>query len=280
MKFWNHKTVIGTLRAVAGKLADDQIPARAAQMAFYFFLSLFPTVVILMAAAYAFADAQWLVRNALLWRLDAVAPRQAAAFFGPLLDHLAQRPAVSLFWGPIALWAASSGMAATIHGLNAAWGIDDRRGWLRARLIGLALTVALLVLTSAATLLLAFADPAVRQIAQRDGWHSGCVIAWRIGHWPIAIGLAVLAFDLLYHFGPNRAKPKWRWFSAGTLLALLLWLLASIGLDFYVSSVRSYSSAYGPIGTVIVLMLWLYLTSIAILAGAEVNARLERTQFE
>ena len=107
MQFWNHKTVAGTLRAVAGKLADDQIPARAAQMAFYFFLSLFPTVVILMAAAYAFADAQWLVRNALLWRLDAVAPRQAAAFFGPLLDHLAQRPAVSFFWGPIALWAAS-----------------------------------------------------------------------------------------------------------------------------------------------------------------------------
>ena len=278
MKFWNHKTVAGTLHAVAGKLADDQIPGRAAQMAFHFFLSLFPTVVILMAAAHAFADAQWLVRNAVLWRLDSVAPRQATAFFAPLIDHLAQRPAVSFFWGPIALWAASSGMAATIHGLNAAYGIDDRRGWWRARLIGLALTVALLVLTSAATLLLAFADPFVRQVAAREGWHSGVVLAWRIGHWPIAIGLAVLAFDLLYHYGPNRAQPKWRCFSAGTLLALVLWLLASIGLDFYVSSVRNYSSAYGPIGTVIVLMLWLYLTSIAILAGAEVNAQLELTQ--
>ncbi len=278
MPFWNHKTVVGTLRAVAGKLADDEIPGRAAQMAFYFFLSLFPTVVILMAAASAFADAQWLVRNAVLWRIDSVAPSQASAFFKPLLDHLAQRPTVSFFWGPIALWAASSGMAATIRGLNAAWGIDDRRGWLRARLIGLALTVALLVLTTAATLLLAFADPFVRQIAERDGWHSGFVLAWRIGHWPIAIGLAVLAFDLLYHYGPNRAKPKWRWLAGGTLLALLLWLLASIGLNFYVTNVRSYSSAYGPIGTVIVLMLWLYLTSIAVLAGAEVNARLERTQ--
>lgn len=276
MQFWNGKTVVDTLRAVIGKLAADEIPARAAQMAFYFFLSLFPTVVILMAAAYSFADAQWLVRNAVLWRLDSFAPSQSAAFFRPLLDHLAQRPTGSFFWAPIALWAASSGMAATIHGLNAAWGIDDRRSWWRARLIGLALTVALLVLTTAATLLLAFADPVVRQMAEREGWHGGLLLAWRIGHWPIAIGLAVLAFDLLYHYGPNRSRPKWRWFSAGTLVALALWLLASLGLDFYVSSVRNYSTVYGPVGTVIVLMLWIYLTSIAVLVGAEVNARLEK----
>ncbi len=268
---------LAVLRAVAGKLADDEIPGRAAQMAFYFFLSLFPTVVLLMAAAHTFADAQWLVRNAVLWRLDSVAPGQAANFFKPLLDHLAQRPYVPFLWGPIALWAASSGMAATIRGLNAAYGIDDRRGWWRARLIGLALTVGLLVLTTLAMLLLAYGDPLMRSIAERRGWNDSVVMAWRIGHWPIAAGLVVLAFDLLYHYGPHRPRGRWRWLPGGTLLALGLWGLASLGLDFYVSNVRDFGSAYGPIGTVVVLMLWLYLTSIAILAGAEVNARLERT---
>lgn len=276
MAFWNHKTVLGTARAVVAKLADDQIPGRAAQMAFYYFLSLFPIFVIVMAAVHLFADAQWLVRNAVLWRLDTVAPRQAAAFFGPLLDHLAAMPRVSIAWGPIALWAASSGMAATIHGLNAAWGIDDSRGWLRSRLIGLALTLVLLLLTTLAMLLLAFGDPFARALAERNGWPPAFVLAWRIGHWPLALALVMLAFELLYHFGPNRPHPRWRWLSAGTLLALTVWLAASFGLNWYVSNVRNYSAAYGPIGAVIVLMLWLYLTSIAILAGAEVNARLEK----
>ncbi|MEO7152988.1 MAG: YihY/virulence factor BrkB family protein [Burkholderiaceae bacterium] len=271
-----HAALLATLRAVAGKLADDELPGRAAQMAFYFFLSLFPTLVILMAAAHTFADAQWLVRNAVLWRLDTIAPGQAANFFKPLLDHLAQRPGVSLFWAPVALWAASSGMAATIRGLNAAYGIDERRGWWRTRLIGLALTFGLLLLTTLAMLVLAYGDPIVRSIAEQRGWNDGVVLAWRIGHWPVAAALVVLAFDLLYHYGPHRPHRRWRWLSAGTLLALGLWLVASIGLDFYVSNVRDYRSAYGPIGTVVVLMLWLYLTGIAILAGAEINARIEQ----
>ncbi len=276
MAFWNHKTVLGTLRAVAGRLADDQIPARAAQMAFYFFLSLFPTIVLLMAAVHALSDAQWLVRNAVLWRLDTVAPRQAASLFGPLLDHLAHRPTLPFAWGLIALWAASSGMAATIHGLNAAYGIDDRRGWWRARLIGLALTLALLVLTTAAMLLLAYGDSTARAIIESRGWHPSVVLAWRIGHWPLTLALVVLAFDLLYHFGPNRPPGRWRWVSAGTLLAMSLWTLASLGLDYYVSNIRNYTTTYGAIGTVIVLLLWFYLTSIAILSGAEVNAKLDK----
>lgn len=276
MAFWNHRTVLGVARAVVGRLADDQIPARAAQMAFYFFLSLFPTIVLLMAAAHALSDAQWLVRNAVLWRLDTVAPRQAASLFGPLLDRLATRPTVPFAWGLIALWAASSGMAATVHGLNAAYGIDDRRGWWRARLIGLALTLGLLVLTTAAMLLLAYGDTAARTIIESRGWHPGVMLAWRIGHWPLTLALVVLAFDLLYHFGPHRPPGRWRWVSAGTLVAMVLWLLASLGLDYYVSNIRSYTAVYGPVGTVIVLLLWFYLTSIAILAGAEINAKLDR----
>ena len=126
--------------------------------------------------------------------------------------------------------------------------------------------------------MLAYGDPLMQSIAERRGWNDGVVMAWRIGHWPIAAALVVLAFDLLYHYGPHRPRGRWRWLSGGTLLALGLWGAASLGLDFYVSNVRDFGRAYGPIGTVVVAH------AVAVpdqhapsWPAAEVNARLERT---
>ncbi len=269
----------GIGRAVARRIADDRIPGSAAQMSFYFFLSVFPILVILMATLGLFLDAQLLVRDAILGRLESVAPASIVQMFSRLVDHLAGKSGGPLTWGILlALWAASSGMVATIRALNLAYDVEEDRPWWKRRLVGLALTLVLMVLTAVAMLLLAYGGPLAEALAQRLGLGSAFLMAWQIGQWPVIFCFVLLAFELLYHFAPHRPRVKWRWLRPGTLIAIALWLAVSLGLKFYVANVGQYNVAYGSIGAVIVLLLWFYLTGIAILVGAEINAHFERRQ--
>ena len=246
-------------------------------MSFYFFLSVFPMLLILMAALGLVLDAQWLVRDSILDRLASVAPGSIVRLFTRVMDHLVGRPGAPLTWGLlIALWAASSGMVATIRGLNVAYDVEEERPWWRRRLVGLALTLVLMVFTTVAMLLLAYGVPLAEALAQHLGLGSAFVLAWQIGQWPVIFGFVLLAFDLLYYFAPNRPKACWQWVRPGTLIAIGLWLAASLALKLYVANFANYNVAYGSLGAVIVLLLWFYLTGIAILAGAEINAQLER----
>lgn len=246
-------------------------------MSFYFFLSVFPMLLILMAALGMFLDAQWLVRDAILDRLATVAPRSIVRVFGGVIDHLAGRAGAPLTWGlVVAMWAASSGMVATIRGLNRAYGVDEERPWWRRRLVGLVLLLALMTFTTAAMLLLAYGVPMAELLAQNMGLGPTFVLAWQIGQWPVIFGFVLLAFDLLYHFAPHRPRARWQWVRPGTLIAIALWLVASIGLKVYVANFADYNVAYGSLGAVIVLLLWFYLTGVAILVGAEINVQLER----
>lgn len=265
-------------RALARKIACDQIPGRAAQMSFYFFLSVFPALLILMAGLGLVLDAQWLVRDAVLERLATVAPQPIVVVLTRLLDHLEGRSAMPLTWGVlVALWASSSGMVATIRGLNTAYAVAEERAWWKRRLVGLALTGVLMLLTTAAMLLVAYGVAPAELYAQRRGLGPAFLLAWRIGQWPLIFGFVLLAFDLLYHFGPHRPQVRWRWLQPGTLIAITLWLAASLGLKAYAANFAGYNIAYGSLGAVIVLLLWFYLASIAILTGAEINAWLEET---
>lgn len=199
-------------RAVARRIAQDRIADRAAQMSFYFFLSVFPMLLILMAALSVFLDSQALVRATLLDRLAAVAPDSIVRLFTRLLDHLAGPSRAPLTWGIVgALWASSIGMVATIGGLNQACAVAEDRVWWKQRLVGLALTLAMLLLMAAAMLLVAYGVPMGEALARRLGLGAPFVLAWQIGQWPIVFGFVLLAFDLLYHFAPNRPRGRRRW---------------------------------------------------------------------
>lgn len=264
-----------TFRAVAHRIADDQIPGRAAQMSFYFFLSVFPMLLILTAVLGLFLDAQWLVRDAVLDRLASVAPGPIVSVFSRVIDHVASHPGAPLTWGLlVTLWAASSGMVATIRGLNRAYDVEEERPWWRRRLVGLALTLVLMAFTTTAMMLLTYGVPMGVMLAQNMGLGPAFVLAWQIGQWPVIFGFVLLAFDVLYHFAPHRPHVRWQWVRPGTLIAIALWLAASLALKFYVANVVNYNVAYGSLGAVIVLLLWFYVTGIAILAGAEINAQL------
>lgn len=272
---WARSGWLRTGRAVAHRIADDQIPGRAAQMSFYFFLSVFPTLLILTAVLGLFLDAQWLVRDAVLDRLASIAPDPIVRVFSRVMDHLVGRAGGPLTWGLlIALWAASSGMVATIRGLNVAYDVEDERPWWRRRLVGLGLMLVLMAFTTAAMMLLTYGVPMAETLAQHMKLGPAFVLAWQIGQWPVIFGFVLLAFDLLYHFAPNRPNARWQWVLPGTLIAIALWLAASLALKFYVANFANYNVAYGSLGAVIVLLLWFYITGIAILAGAEINAQL------
>jgi hypothetical protein len=135
-----------------------------------------------------------------------------------------------------------------------------------------------MLLTAAAILLPAYGAPLGEAFARRMGFGSAFVLAWQIGQWPVIFGFVLIAFDLLYYFAPHRPRAHWRWLRPGTLIAIALWLAASLALKFYVTNVGHYNVAYGSLGAVIVLLLWFYLTGIAILAGAEINAELENVK--
>lgn len=122
--------------------------------------------------------------------------------------------------------------------------------------------------------LLAYGVPLAQALAQRLRLGSAFVLAWQIGQWPVIFGLVLFAFDLLYYFAPHQPHARWQWVRLGTLIAIALWLAASLGLKFYVANFASYNVAYGSLGAIIVLLLWFYLTGIAILTGAEINAQL------
>lgn len=266
----------GAPRRVFDKINADQTPGRAAQMAFYFFLSMFPMLLILLTVTGMFMDATSVVRSVILERLSSVAPAAIVRVFTRLLDHLAGQPGPSLSWGfLLAIWASSSGMVAAIRGLNDAYAVVEERPWWRRRLIGLALTMVMLFLLAAAMLLLSYGVPLAEELARHLGLGAAFLVTWQIAQWPVIFGFVMLAFDLLYHFGPHRPPGPWRWLRVGTLLAIALWLAASLGLKFFVANIASYNVAYGSLGAVIVLLLWFYLTALAFLMGAQVNMQLE-----
>jgi membrane protein len=265
------------LRSVAGKFVDDQIPGRAAQMSFYFFFSVFPILLIVVAILGLFLDVQWLVGETIITRLAAVAPPAIARLFTQLLDQIMKQPGKPLTWGIlVTLWAASSGMVATIRGLNVAYAVEEERPWWRRRLVGLTLTLVFMLIITAAMLLMAYGIPLTQAFAKRVGLHSANLLLWRIVQWPVVLAFVLAAFNLLYYFAPSRPPGRWVWLRAGTLIAIALWFAASLGLKFYIANFANYNVAYGALGAVIVLLLWFYLTSIAILTGAEINAQWER----
>jgi membrane protein len=264
-------------RLVGRRFAEEALPGRAAEMSFYFFLSLFPVLLLLIAVLGVFFDAQWLIRDTVVSRLDRVAPAQVVHLIDRLLRELSGRPRGPLSIGVVvALWAASSGMVATIRALNRAYGVKDERSWWRRRLLGIALTVAFMLLTAAAMVLLAYGVPIAEATAQHMGLGGAFVLAWRIGQWPVVVGVLLVAFHMLYRYAPHHARRRERWLQPGTLIGIALWLAASFGLRIYAANVARYDVAYGSLGAVVVVLLWFYLTNLAVLAGAEINAQAER----
>jgi membrane protein len=172
------------------------------------------------------------------------------------------------------IWSTSSGVTAIIDTLNQAYDIQEARPWWKVKAIAIALTVALAVFIVVSFGLVLVGPTLAERIAV---WmHLGPVFewTWKIVQWPLIFALVALAMALIYYYAPD-AEQDWIWITPGSVVATVLWVLISLGFKFYVARFGSYNATYGTIGGIIVLLTWMYVSSLAILVGAEVNAEIE-----
>jgi membrane protein len=254
---------------------DDGVAGLAAQLAFYFFLALFPALLLLVSLlALLPVDAQLAL---IIQRVSAVAPGEMLAIVRDQIERVRDGPPGGLLTLAVAgaVWSSSSAMTAIIGTVNQAYDIDEGRPWWKMRLLAIGLTLVLaLFIVSAFTLVVGGVDLAV-WVARTLGAGDLFTRLWSMVQWPVALFLVVLAIDLVYFVAPN-ADAEWTWLTPGGVLATALWLLASLGFKVYVSRFADFGAVYGSIGGVIVLLLWFYLSAFALLVGAELNAEIDR----
>jgi len=217
------------------------------------------------------------LRDSLLSYLSKVMPYSAVTLVRSTLDEVtAARGGGKLTFSLLAaLWVASSGMGAISDTLNVVYNVKETRAWWKVRLISVALTAALAVLIVAALTIVIYGGRVGDAVAGSVGYGGAFKIAWRIVQWPIMLVCVYFTFHLIYYFAPNRPLRRWQRTTAGAIIAVVLWLLISFGLRIYLHFFNSYSLTYGSLGALIVLMLWFYLTGMAVLIGGEINSEME-----
>ena len=260
------------------QLNEDDVWGRAAQLSYYFLLALFPLLLFLVTLLGYFTDASEELRNSLLSYLGRVMPPSALDLVNTTLDEVGNRKGGGkLSFGLlVTLWAASNGMGAISQTLNIAYEVEESRPWWKVRLVSVGLTILLAVLIISALVLVLYGSRLASLIAWYAGLGDTFVLAWKILQWPIVLGFLLFGFGCLYFFAPNLRHQRWEWVTPGAAVAVALWLLASLGFRAYLYFFNSYSATYGSLGALIILMLWFYLTGIAVLVGGEINSELER----
>jgi membrane protein len=254
---------------------NDDVFGLAAQLAYYFFLALFPALLCLIAFASLFPLHE--LTDDVVRLLGPFAPAAAIAIIQDQMVKLASREDSGLFSLGLlgALWSSSAAMGAIVSAMNRAYDITEARPWWRVRLVAILLTLALSFFILIA-LTLVLAGPQLADLCARWlGFPVAFAWTWKIFQWPLVGALVSAAIGLIYYFAPD-AEQDWVWITPGSLLATLLWLVGSLGFRVYVVHVGDYEGTYGAIAGVVVIMLWFYLTGLAIVIGAEMNAEIEK----
>lgn len=245
----------------------------AAQVTYYLLFALVPALVFLVSLTSFFPPA---LLQQMLDSLAVVAPPEVMTVFRDQTQAIAARERGGLltFGFVAALWSSSAALVAVSDALNRAYDIEEARPWWKVRLMAIGLTLALSLLVLIAFNLILLGPTAAEWLGRTSQIGAPLEWTWRILQWPIAFSLVVVGLALLNYFGPD-ADQEWTWVTPGAVLATTLWLLASLGFKFYLGNFADYNATYGSLGGVMVLMLWLYVSGVAILIGAEMNAEIE-----
>lgn len=261
---------------LARRINDDEIFGRAAQLSYYFLLALFPLLLFLINVVGYLAQEGTTFRNKLISYLAAVMPSSAVALVRTTLDEISASSGTGkLSLGLLAaLWAASNGMGAISQTLNVAYDVKETRPWWKVRLISVCLTASLSVLIIAALVIVLYGGKIGVALAASYGFSNVFTSVWKAVQWPIALVFVLITFNLIYNFAPNLSPRARSWITPGAFVGVGLWLVISFAFRIYLGFFNSYSVTYGSVGALIVLMLWFYLTGVAILIGGEVNCEL------
>ncbi|RFU62912.1 YihY/virulence factor BrkB family protein [Peribacillus glennii] len=255
------------------EIKEDRATGLAAEQAYYYMLALFPMLILLLSIVpYLSIEPQKAIDF-----IGSVMPSETTdVFTDNIIAIVSDRNGGLLTFGILGtLWSASNGMNAFIHSMNVAFDVDETRSFIKARLLSIGLTLGLIVAFVVALSLPVFGNIILDLVNKVVPIPDSMQILFSILRWVVAIIVIAFVLALMYRFAPNKHYP-FKQVIPGALAATIIWQLISLGFSFYVSHFGNYSSTYGSLGGVIVLMLWLYLTGLALVIGGEINALFHR----
>jgi membrane protein len=263
----------GVLKRTFSEFQEDNLTDWAAALTYYGILSIFPALIALVSILGLIGPS---ATKPLLDNLGDFAPGPAHEILENALNGLTESrsPAGILFVVGLAgaIWAAAGYIGAFIRASNVIWDVEEGRPIWRTIPLRLVVTIVMLVLLAASAFAVVVTGPLAERVGKLLGIGGAAVTAWDIVKWPV-LGLV---FSILYYASPNVRQPAFRWLTAGGILAVVVWILASAAFGIYVASFGSYNKTYGSLGAVMIFLVWLWLTNVAILLGAELNAEIER----
>jgi membrane protein len=269
-----------TLKRTLKESSQDNLTDWAAALTYYGVLALFPALIALVSVVGLVGDPASTTK-AVTDVVTQLGPASAAeALEGPIMEITSNRggAGIALIAGLAgALWSASGYIGGFIRASNVIFETPEGRPIWKLRPLQLLVTLIMVILVAIVALSLVLTGPIVSAVAKPLGIGSLAVTAWNIAKWPVLIVIVLVMIMLLYYASPNVKLRGFKWVLPGALLALVVWVLASIGFAFFVANFGSYNKTYGALAGVVVFLVWLWMTNVAILVGAELNAERERS---
>lgn len=274
--------MLGLVKRAFQKFQADNMTDRAAALTYYVMMSLFPGLLVGVSLLGLLGD-ESLVTDAVQYAEDHGAPAEVVnaleASLKATISTAGGTASVTLAIGiAVALFGASGAFGAAGRALNEVYGTSEERSFVRHKLTDLMWTLVVIVLAVVALFSVLLGGGLAGDLFGTIGLGDTAADIWRFARWPVAIGAVMLMYALVYNFAPDVRPREWRWITPGAAAGVLIWILASIGFFVYVSNFGKYGATYGAFAGAVILLLWLYISSIAFLFGAEINAQLEREQ--
>jgi membrane protein len=271
--------VLPALRRTLAEFRDDNLTDWAAALTYYGLLSLFPGLIALVSIVGLAGDPKGATET-ITEIVTAIGPQSAAqTFAGPIESVASDRGTAGLAFVlglALALWSASGYVGAFIRASNVIYETREGRPFWKLRPLQIAITLTMVLLGVMLVVGLVLTGPVVDAVAEPLGVGSTAVTLWNIAKWPAMAAVFVLMVGVLYYASPNAKIRGFRWVTPGSLVAIVAWAIASAGFALYVANFGSYDKAYGTLGGLVVLLVWLWISNVAILFGHELNAELER----
>ena len=274
-------SLFATVKRTVTEFSEDNMSDWAAALTYYGLLSLFPALIALVSIVGLVGDPASTTQT-VTQIVTKLGPSSAAdTFAGPIKSITSHRSAagVLLVVGlATALWSASSYVGAFMRAANVIYETPEGRPFWKLRPLQILVTLVMLLLLAAVALALVLTGPVVDAVAGPLGVGSTAVSIWNIAKWPVLLGVVVAMFAVLFYAAPNVKLAGFRWVTPGALFAIVLWLIASAAFAFYVANFGSYDKTYGALGGVVCLLVWFWITNVALLLGMELNSERERSR--
>jgi membrane protein len=270
-----------TLKRTALEFQEDNMTDWAAALTYYGLLSLFPALIALVSILGLFGDPESTTKSVTDIVTNLGPDSAADTFSGPIESITSNRSSAGiLFFVGLgtALWSASGYIGAFMRAANVIWETPEGRPFIKLRPLQILVTLVMVILLALVAIALVMTGPVVEEVGDAIGIGSTALTVWDIAKWPVLLVVLAFMIGLLYYAAPNVKLPGFRWITVGSVVALLTWILASAAFAFYVANFGSYDKTYGTLGGIVSLLVWFWISNLALLFGMELNKERERSR--